>query len=183
MTPVLILGLLATVPFLPAMRGGWILDDRRIHEDPLLYNLRTYGFRYWWQHERLLTRLTHQLTKHSLLASHLFNIGLHLAAVETVYSVLVRSPLSTPAAIAAAAVFAVHPMQVHSVGYIGARAGLLSFLFAILLVRILMLVLVEGNGWALVFMPLLVFLGTMTKEDFAIYLFVIVAGAAWLTWA
>jgi hypothetical protein len=54
---------------------------------------------------------------------------------------------------------------------------LLSFFFAALLGRLL----VTGNLWWMLFgVPVLVFLGWTTKEDFPAYLLVIGCAAAWI---
>lgn len=174
---------LAVLPFLPALRGGEIFDDRRIHEDSAIGRLvgrggrGAHGGRAWYQFDRLLTRLTHWATKRSPVIDHGFNIAVHLVTVQLVYGILGLA-LSPEKAVLAAAVFAVHPLQVHSVGYVGARAGLLSFFFAALIVRVI----VSGTLWGILLVPLLAFLGQTTKEDFGVYLFAIAAGAVWITW-
>jgi hypothetical protein len=163
----LALVLLAIVPFLPAMTGGPILDDSRIDGDTAIDRLLARRFAGWWRFERLSTRLTHRLTRRGgALADHGFNLALHAVNVQLVF-VALHQVLSPERAMLVAAIFAVHPLQVLSAGYVSARAGLLSFFAALLVLHVLL----SGNLWLVCFaMPALVFFGQTTKEDFGIYL-------------
>lgn len=173
----LALAALAVLPFLPALYGGQIMDDFRIHGDEAVDRLRARRWAGWYRFERLLTRLTHRATKRWPALDHGFNIVVHLASVQIVFGIL-ADIVSPEKAMLASAIFAVHPLQVHSVGYVSARAGLLSFFFAALIVWVI----VSGSVWGILCVPVLAFLGWTSKEDFGVYLLVSAAGAAWITW-
>ncbi|HET8548329.1 MAG TPA: tetratricopeptide repeat protein [Bryobacteraceae bacterium] len=68
------------------------------------------------------------------LSWHAVNLAIHLAAVWLAAETLERL-LPRPAALIAAATFALHPIQAEAVNYVFARATLLSTLFCILSLR------------------------------------------------
>ena len=63
---------------------------------------------------------------------HVHNVALGLLAILLVYFVALSWLSSSTAAIIAAAVFALHPMQVETVAYISARSDLLAGIFGLL---------------------------------------------------
>jgi protein O-mannosyl-transferase len=60
---------------------------------------------------------------------HLTNLALHLACCFLVFGISRQTGLSIIAALIAGAVFAVHPLHVEEVAFIGGRGGLLSAMF------------------------------------------------------
>jgi len=98
--------------------GGFHLDDYAIFAGS---GPRVIG----WPHPltHLLGWLTYQLAGAEPAAFHAVNLLLHLAAVLLAYECL-RRLLPAVAAVAAAAIFAVHPLQAQAVDYISARAEL-----------------------------------------------------------
>ena len=76
------------------------------------------------------------------LPYHLFNLALHLGAVLAAYECL-RRLMSPRAALFAAAVFAVHPIQAEAVNYVWAR----GIVLATLLCLASLLAWIEGRRW------------------------------------
>ncbi|HEY2412168.1 MAG TPA: tetratricopeptide repeat protein [Pirellulaceae bacterium] len=126
---------LITVAYLPAIRGGMLWDDDGHITKP---ELRSLGGLYaiWFelgatqQYYPLLHSafwLEHRLWGDSVIAYHIVNILLHAAAACLAYVVLLR--LKIPGALLAAAIFAVHPVEVESVAWISEQKNTLSAVF------------------------------------------------------
>jgi protein O-mannosyl-transferase len=123
------------VAYLPAMRGGFIWDDDGHVTRPELRSF--YGlYRIWFevgatqQYYPLLHSafwLEQRLWGDDPLAYHLANLLFHCGVVCLVYAVLQR--LKIPGALLAAAIFAVHPVNVESVAWITEQKNTLSALF------------------------------------------------------
>ena len=106
--------------YLPALRGGLLWDDDGHVTKPELRSLG--GLSRIWvelgatqQYYPVLHTafwVEHRLWGDSLVGYHLANILLHAAAASLVYLVLLR--LKIPGAALAAAIFAVHPIEVES---------------------------------------------------------------------
>ncbi len=120
----------------PAWRGGFIFDDD-LH---LLNNpvLKTGGFvRAWtpgsyinyWPLTFTVYRLEFEAWRLNTPGFHLVNIALHAVIALLVWRVLVE--LDVPGAMFAAAIFALHPVNVEGVAWIAQLKGLLSLLFAL----------------------------------------------------
>jgi len=131
------LALLATIPYLPALWGGFVWDDVMFTEDPVIH--RWSGLWNIWFSPAVLSEphywpvvyttfwLEHKLWGLAPFGYHLVNVLLHLANVVLVWRLLLH--LNVPGAWAVAAVFAAHPLHVESVAWIIERKDLLSALF------------------------------------------------------
>jgi protein O-mannosyl-transferase len=121
--------------YLPAMRGGFVWDDNAHVTKPALRSLHGLS-RIWFelgatqQYYPLLHTafwLEHKAWGDNTLGYHLTNVLLHAAAACLVYLILLR--LKIPGAILAAAIFAVHPVEVESVAWISEQKNTLSAVF------------------------------------------------------
>jgi hypothetical protein len=110
-------------------------DDRAILADPVLAS--PHG---WWRVFRLeqtrpLTYLTfwlnYRLGQDHPAGYHALNVFLHSGAAAAAFAAF-RRLVSPAAALAAAAVFALHPLQTEGVCYVFARASILAALFCLL---------------------------------------------------
>ncbi len=130
--------LLVAVVFIyqPAWHGGFIWDDEEVAAAPELQSLHGL-YRIWFeigatqrQYHPLLTSflwVEHKLWGDTMLGYHLVNIVLHVAASLMLLRVLQR--LAIPGAFLAAALFALHPVQVESVAWIIELKNILSTIF------------------------------------------------------
>ncbi|HEX8521675.1 MAG TPA: tetratricopeptide repeat protein [Tepidisphaeraceae bacterium] len=133
---------LVVLPYLPSLRNGWIWDDDYyITANPTLTSLD--GLRRIWfeigavpQYYPLVHTtfwVEHHLWGTRPLGYHLDNILLHALGAILLWRLLAR--LNVPAPWAAAALWAVHPLQVESVAWATERKNVLCgvFLFASLI--------------------------------------------------
>jgi protein O-mannosyl-transferase len=123
--------------YFPILHNGFIWDDDRyIETNSHLKSL--HGLRQIWleplKAEPQYYPLTHttlwveyHLWKLNPTGYHLDNILLHAAGAAMVWRILIR--LKVPGALLAAAIFAVHPLQVESVAWATERKNVLSGLF------------------------------------------------------
>ena len=129
-----LLVVVTVVAYWPALNGGFIFDD-----DVLLTNnmpVKTPGGLYniWFTTEEYeyypisysSLWLEWQLWGMNPTGYHVTNLGLHIAAVLLIWSVLRK--LSIPGAFLAALLFAVHPVNVESVAWIAQRRDALAML-------------------------------------------------------
>ena len=135
----LALGLLAAVPYLPAMLwGGFVWDDNLyIKVDPVrdVSGLWQIWFSpselgredHYWPLVYTMFWLEHKLWGFDPTGYHIVNVLLHLANTLLVWHLLRR--LAVPGAWMVAAVFAVHPLHVESVAWVFERKDVLSGLF------------------------------------------------------
>jgi tetratricopeptide (TPR) repeat protein len=136
--PLLGLGLIAVatcVAYLPAMNGQFIWDDDAHVTAPELRSL--HGLERIWfdlgatqQYYPLLHSafwVEHRLWGDNVLGYHLANLLEHFTAMCLVYLILVK--LKVPGALLAAAIFALHPVQVESVAWITEQKNTLSAVF------------------------------------------------------
>jgi protein O-mannosyl-transferase len=136
----------ALVAFGASLGSTFHFDDYAIFSDPALTASNGLWGVWSLRQTRPLTYLTfwlnYQLGGQDPLGYHLFNLALHVGAVMLVYECL-RRLLPEKAAVAAAALFAVHPIQAEAVNYVWARSSMLAALlcFAALLSWI------EGRRW------------------------------------
>lgn len=122
--------------YLPALRCGFIWDDDSyVTDNPTLHDVHGLG-QIWLsrtatpQYYPLVFTsfwIEHQLWGLHPAGYHLINILLHAASVILLWRVLNR--LAIPGALAAALVFAVHPVHVESVAWITERKNVLSGFF------------------------------------------------------
>jgi len=121
----------ASIVFGASLGSGFHFDDYAIFSDSAIASpggwLHLWGLR----QTRPLTYLTfwinYQLGGASPLGYHILNLVLHLAAVLLAFECL-RRLLPAKAALLAAAIFAVHPLQAESVDYIWGRSIVLAAL-------------------------------------------------------
>ena len=135
----LALGLLAVIPYLPAMLwGGFVWDDAIITKaDPVrdVSGLWQIWFSpsaieeevHYWPLVYTTFWLEHKLWGFDPTGYHIVNVLLHLANTLLVWHLLRRLPV--PGAWMVAAVFAVHPLHVESVAWVIERKDVLSGLF------------------------------------------------------
>lgn len=143
------LAIVASLPFVPALQGGWILDD-----GPLIArNVRVHSFDGWgwwlthdmWDLDLLLAQRHDRLSywRPLVLASYAFdwtvggenptwfhatNLGLHGLTSVLAAMALRRWTGRWDAAIAGAALFALHPTKAESVAWISGRTDILGTL-------------------------------------------------------
>jgi tetratricopeptide (TPR) repeat protein len=126
----------AAVAYLPAVDGTFLLDDDALLESPLIRAPLEQPLAAWLRAPRPVTELTFALNQRVSGARtrgwHLTNVAVHLATVLLAWAIarrsLARAGLRDPAlpALAAAALFALHPLQVESVAYLSQRAEALA---------------------------------------------------------
>jgi tetratricopeptide (TPR) repeat protein len=130
------LGAIALVAYLPALRNGFIWDDNDYVTENLV--LRSVdGLRRLWLDPQSVPQyypvtftsfwLDYHLWGLEPFGYHLVNILLHAASAVLLWRVLAQ--LGIRGAWMAAALFAVHPMQVESVAWVTERKNVLSGLF------------------------------------------------------
>ena len=125
----------ALVAFGASLGGGFHFDDYAIFADRALTSPG--GWQQVWRvaQTRPLTYLTFWLNYRaggdSAAGYHAVNLLLHICAVLLLFDCL-RRVLPERAALAAAAIFAVHPAQAEAVNYVWARSILLATVFCLL---------------------------------------------------
>ena len=131
----LLLTCAALAAFGASLGSSFHFDDYSIFADPVVTSASG-----WWEvwrpaGTRPLTYLTFwlnfQLGGRGAAGYHAVNLALHVAAVLLLYGVL-RRMMDRPAALAAAAIFAVHPIQAEAVNYVWARSAVLMTVFCLL---------------------------------------------------
>ena len=136
--------------YLPSIDGPFLLDDVALPGDPLVVDPLGQDAAAWLASPRPLAELTFALNHAAVGLDprgwHLTNLAIHLAAVLLAFllarALLRRARLSSPdlPALAAAALFALHPLQTESVAYLTQRAealasALCALAFLLLLAR------------------------------------------------
>ena len=118
----------APIAFGDALRGSFHFDDYAMLANPQ-------GPGSWLLQTRPLTQLTFWLNYlvggTNPFGYHLVNLLIHIAVVCLLYQVLCEF-VTEEIAFAAAALFAIHPIQSEPVAYIFARSSLLATLFCLL---------------------------------------------------
>jgi hypothetical protein len=114
--------------YLPSIGGPLVLDDFNLVRDPLVLSPLAGGFSAWLGPKRPVLTATFALN-HAIVGLdtpvwHLTNLLIHFGAVFLAWRLalclLERSGFARPdgAALAAAALFALHPLQTESVSYL-----------------------------------------------------------------
>jgi tetratricopeptide (TPR) repeat protein len=136
----------ALLAFGASLGSGFHFDDYAIFQDPLLGSTRGLAAMWGLAQTRPLTHLTfwinYQLSGNDPLLYHVVNLALHLGAILVLFECL-RRLLPERAAWAAAAIFAVHPIQAEAVNYVWAR----SIVLAALLCFAALLAWMEARPW------------------------------------
>jgi hypothetical protein len=144
-----LLSLAAAAAFGGSVLAPFQFDDFALFIDPAITSPSG-----WWECWRLTqTRpltwftfwLNYQLGGHQPFGYHAVNLALHLGVVLLVWDTLQRLVLPRTA-LAAAAVFAVHPIMTEPVAYVFARGTLLAALLSLLSIRSW----IGGHHWAAV---------------------------------
>jgi len=136
--PILFVLAAVFVAFCPSLGASFHLDDYNLFSDPAITSPS--GWWYVWRplQTRPLTYFTfwlnYQFGGLNAAGYHAVNLSLHLIAVWLLYGVLARL-VGERAALAAAAVFALHPIQTEPIVYVFERATLLATVFCLLSMR------------------------------------------------
>jgi tetratricopeptide (TPR) repeat protein len=124
----------ALLAFGASLGSGFHFDDYAIFADPALNSPRGWLEIWTLRQTRPLTYLTFWINVetggHDALGYHAFNLAMHLGAVLLAYECL-RRLLPQRAALLAAAIFAVHPLQAESVDYVWGRSIVLASLLCL----------------------------------------------------
>jgi tetratricopeptide (TPR) repeat protein len=124
----------ALLAFGASLGSGFHFDDYAIFADPALASPRGWLQIWTLRQTRPLTYLTFwlnlQTSGQSPAGYHALNLALHLGAVLLAFECL-RRLLPARAALVAAAIFAVHPLQAESVDYVWGRSIVLASLLCL----------------------------------------------------
>ncbi len=125
-----------TAAYLPALDGAFLLDDLALLTDPLVLRPLDQGAGAWLAAPRPVTLLTfaanHAAVGLDPRGWHLTSLAVHLGAAALAFllarATLARAGLARPAwpALAAAALFALHPLQSEAVAYLAQRSEALA---------------------------------------------------------
>jgi tetratricopeptide (TPR) repeat protein len=135
----LLLVLITCIAYLPAFHAGFIWDDDRYVTNNPLLTAPDGWWRIWFSLDSpsqyfpltySIFRLQHALWGLVPAGYHWFNILLHAVNALLVWRLLQR--LRLPGAWLAAAIFAIHPVQVESVAWITELKNVLSLFFVLL---------------------------------------------------
>jgi len=176
--------LVTCAAYATSFAGTFQFDDWRV----IVGDLHVQSLAAWWRSMpgiRPLLKLTYALDHQSglgLAGFHAFNLAVHLASACLAYLLLERlgrrlpRPLPASAALAAALIFALHPVQTEAVTYLSGRSAALSGALA-LGSALAFTAGREGGRWWLVHLasPLLMALSLLVKEGA-----VVLPAALWL---
>ena len=137
---VVVLVTLTVLAYRPALRGGFIFDDRVLIADNRLVQAGDGLYRFWFTSESADYRpvawslwwLEWRLWRDNATGYHAVNLLFHTLNVILVWMILRR--LKIPGAWLAAAVFAIHPVNVATVAWVSEQKNTLSMLFSALAV-------------------------------------------------
>jgi tetratricopeptide (TPR) repeat protein len=138
LTGILLIVLAVWIAYLPSLSGGFILDDEGLVIDNRIINSAEGLFLSWsstravdyWPMTNTTFWIERRLWDRTAPGYHFTNFVLHIAEALLIWVVLKR--LSIPGAFLAAALFAVHPVNVESVAWIAQRKNVLAMLFFLL---------------------------------------------------
>ena len=188
----ILLSVLAVVPFLPAIRGQFLFDDPYLFIDtPPVASIRYRSIRQFRGDNRAMVHLfdgwlwrwfrvndtgmdaTGTVIIQPSFPWHVLSILFHIGTTLAAWGLL-GLVLAPWRALAAAAIFAVHPLQVGAVGYVSGRAGIQSAFFGML-----GLLHIAAGGWHWAAVPVCFYFAYKSKQDGLLY-------AAWaplILWA
>ena len=139
----------ALAAFGASLGSGFHFDDYAIFSDPFLTSASGWTRLWSLTRTRALTSLTfwlnYQIGGQDALGYHALNLLLHLGAVLLAFECL-RRLMPERAALLAAAIFAVHPLQAESVDYVWGRGIVLAALWCLLSLWAWL----EGRQWVAV---------------------------------
>jgi protein O-mannosyl-transferase len=168
----------------PAWNGGFVWDDdTHLVNNPVLSPgglAQTWmpgAYINYWPLTFSVYRLEYELWGLNPLGFHLVNIALHAAAALMVWRILLL--LRVPGAMLAAAIFALHPVNVESVAWISQLKNVLCLSLG--LAAMLFYLLHEKNGgwWRMSLAVALFFLSTLSKGMMLTLPVVLLACAWW----
>ncbi len=133
-----IIVLAVLIAYLPAINGGFVLDDNGLLTENQFINSSDGLYRFWcttgamdyWPATNTTLWIEWRLWGMSPAGYHVTNLVLHVAEALLVW--LVLSKLSIPGAFLAALIFAVHPVNVETAAWISQRKNLMAMLFFLL---------------------------------------------------
>ena len=135
--PAALLVIITVVAYLPVRNCGFVFDDRTmLTENPILETNGLYNSWFtakqtnYWPVTWTSFWIEHKFFGLNPAGYHIVNVILHILCSILIWLLLKR--LKIPCALLAAAIFAVHPVNVESVAWITQRKNLLSMLFFLL---------------------------------------------------
>jgi len=167
----------------PAWHGAFIFDDDlHLLNNPVLKTgglgraWTPGGYLNYWPLTYTFYRLEFEIWGLNPFGFHMVNIALHALTAILLWRVLVE--LDVPGAILAAAIFALHPVNVETVAWIAQFKGILSLLFA-LVSTLLYLKYDRRGGRRLYVAALAAFCLSTLSKGMVITLPVVVLACAW----
>ncbi len=129
---------LTTAAYLPALRGGFIMDDDSLLWESRLIKAPDGLARFWfsadaddyWPMTNSSLWLEWRLWRGNPAGYHITNLVLHIGASLLIWAILRR--LSIPGAYLAGLLFALHPVNVESIAWISQRKNALAMVFFLL---------------------------------------------------
>jgi len=176
--------LLTVVAYMPAMRGGFLFDDRELITDNRLLKTGDGLYRCWFTTEApdyypvtsSLLWLEWQSWGKNVVGYHLVNLLLHVANAILIWLVLRR--LKIPGAWLAGLVFALHPVNVATVAWVSEQKNTLSMLFYLTSI-FLYLKFDEDRRWRWYSFSLAAFLLALLSKTAVVMLPVVLLGCVW----
>ena len=130
--------LVTAIAYLPALRGGFLIDDDALLTDSSPIKAADGIYRFWcttepvdyWPVSNTSLWIEWRLWGNDPIGYHVTNVVLHIVDACLIWMLLWR--LAIPGALLAALLFAVHPVNVESVAWIAQRKNLLALFFMLL---------------------------------------------------